>query len=374
MAVNAVDSQLIEQLKWTSEQVCTAFHVPPYMIGAGTAPTYNNIEALNQQYYAQCLQGLIESLELCLDEGLGLPRRSTAGAWARNWIWTDLLRMDTASRVKAAIDGIGGGLFAPDEARKGFDLKKLPGGSSVYMQQQMWSLEQLSKRTAPADMPAAPACRSTSTPGASPGRRPAARRYRRQRQIPRRLFREGNAHLVGGRMKPEQISAFAGSLAPIVKDFVAAKVAPLVERVAALEARPPAKDGEPGQPGKDADQVDMEAVADIARRAAAEASGAAVEPIRKQIEALEAREPQKGEPGLPGKDADTARLDALEALTSELDAAVSELAAREESPVPKDGKDAAPEQIAAAVAEQLKANPPKTANPSRATKAAACAC
>ena len=38
MAMNAVDSQLIEQLRWIVEVVCSTFHVPPYKIGIGQQP------------------------------------------------------------------------------------------------------------------------------------------------------------------------------------------------------------------------------------------------------------------------------------------------------------------------------------------------
>jgi HK97 family phage portal protein len=150
MSVNADDAQLIEQLKWTAETVCSCFHVPPYMIGVGKMPTYNNIEALNQQYYSQCLQGLIESIELVLDEGLGLPEvpNRTLGT---EFDLQDLLRMDTATKVKTATDGIRGGLYTPDEARSWFDLKPVTGGDQVYLQQQNFSLAALAKRDAKDD-------------------------------------------------------------------------------------------------------------------------------------------------------------------------------------------------------------------------------
>ena len=77
MMVNAVDADLINQLKWSAETVCSCFHVPPYMIGIGPQPTYNSIEALNQQYYSQCLQTLIEAIEALLDDGLGLTQITT---------------------------------------------------------------------------------------------------------------------------------------------------------------------------------------------------------------------------------------------------------------------------------------------------------
>jgi HK97 family phage portal protein len=78
MALTAEESQLIDQLKWTAEVVCSVFHVPSYKIGVGQMPTYSNIQSLNVEYYSQCLQSLIESAELCLDEGLGIGE----GVWS----------------------------------------------------------------------------------------------------------------------------------------------------------------------------------------------------------------------------------------------------------------------------------------------------
>lgn len=40
MAVTAADAQLIEQLKWTADVVCSVFHVPAFKAGVGTLPTY----------------------------------------------------------------------------------------------------------------------------------------------------------------------------------------------------------------------------------------------------------------------------------------------------------------------------------------------
>lgn len=147
MGVNATDAQLIEQLKWDETNICTTFHVPPYMIGVGAAPTYNNIEALNQQYYTQCLQSLIESLELCLDEGLGLVYVPGV-TYGTEFDLDDLLRMDTATKVKTYGDAVKAALFSPDEARKKFDLRPTPGGDTPYLQQQNFSLAALAKRDA----------------------------------------------------------------------------------------------------------------------------------------------------------------------------------------------------------------------------------
>ena len=149
IAVNATDSQLIEQLKWTAETVCSAFHVPPYMVGVGPVPAYNNVEALSQMYYSQCIQKLLEDAEAVLDYGLELPRN-----YGTEFDIDGLLRMDTATRFDALGKAIGAGWMAPNEARRREDLPPVPGGDSPMLQQQNWSLEQLAKRDIIADKPA----------------------------------------------------------------------------------------------------------------------------------------------------------------------------------------------------------------------------
>lgn len=141
MAVTPSDAQLIDQLKWTAESVCTAFHVPAYKIGAGVVPTYGNAEVLNQIYYTDCLQSLIEALELSLDDGLDLPLNQ------RTELDLDsLLRMDTVTRFQAYSAAVGGGWMAPNEARRKEGMAPVVGGDTCYMQQQDFSLAALAKR------------------------------------------------------------------------------------------------------------------------------------------------------------------------------------------------------------------------------------
>lgn len=170
--MSAVDAQLIDQLKWSAENVCTAFRVPGYMVGVGQAPAYNNIEALKLQYYGQCLQTHLESIELLEDEGCGLDQVEgrTLGT---EFDLDGLLKMDTATRVKAGAEAIGSGGVSPNEARRRFfDLGPVKGGESPYLQQQNYSLEALSKRDAGPDPfrtakpdapPVAPAAQSAAS-------------------------------------------------------------------------------------------------------------------------------------------------------------------------------------------------------------------
>jgi HK97 family phage portal protein len=148
MVMSAVDAQLINQLQWTDEAICSVFSVPAYMVGVGPLPNYSNIQSLNQQYYSQCLQSHIEAIELSLDYGLGLERDY--------WIECDLdglLRMDTASLFEANNLAVGGGWMKPNEARRRAGLPPVEGGDTPYMQQQNFALAMLAKQALPAAKP-----------------------------------------------------------------------------------------------------------------------------------------------------------------------------------------------------------------------------
>ncbi|WP_420703536.1 phage portal protein [Brucella intermedia] len=140
MAFNATDSQLIEQLKWTAEMVCSTFHVPPYKIGIGQMPTYNNIQALNIEYYSQGLQKLIEDAEICLDEGLGM-KDGIGTEFDLDGLW----RMDSKTQMEVLEQAKS--LMTLDERRRRIDLPKMKtGGDTVYLQQQDHSLEAIAAR------------------------------------------------------------------------------------------------------------------------------------------------------------------------------------------------------------------------------------
>ncbi|EHN0455219.1 phage portal protein, partial [Escherichia coli] len=138
--------QTVEQLKMTAEIVCSVFRVPAYKIGVGQPPSSDNVEALEQQYYSQCLQTLIESIELLLDEAL-----ETGENESTEFDVTTLLRMDSERRMKTLGDAVKNTLLTPNEARKRENLPPLAGGDALYLQQQNYSLEALSRRDARED-------------------------------------------------------------------------------------------------------------------------------------------------------------------------------------------------------------------------------
>jgi HK97 family phage portal protein len=146
MRANAVDSQMIEQLKWTAEVVCSCFRVPGYKVGVGPMPSTTNVESLDQQYYSQCLQILIEEFELCMDEGLGLDVSIAGKRMGVELDLDGLLRMDTQTMISTLADGVNRGIMTPNEARRKINARPLTGGDTIYLQQQQYSIEALHER------------------------------------------------------------------------------------------------------------------------------------------------------------------------------------------------------------------------------------
>jgi HK97 family phage portal protein len=143
MMVNADDAQLIEQLKWTVEDVARCFRVPLWKLNAGQMPAYGNSEMAQRAYYSETLQNPMEAIEALLDDGFDFgPTRGV------EFDLEPLMRMDTAGRYEALSKGVQGGWLAPNEARRPEGLPPLDGGDTVYLQQQQFSLSALAKRDA----------------------------------------------------------------------------------------------------------------------------------------------------------------------------------------------------------------------------------
>jgi HK97 family phage portal protein len=145
MRMTAENSQVAEQLQMSIDDVARAFHYPVHKLN-GQVPSAVSAEVLTLAYYSDCLQALIEPLELCLDEGLELPAGKGTECDLEN-----LMRMDTAALYQSNTEAVAGGWMAPDEARFRANYKPVEGGSSPMIQQQNYSLAALAKRDSQAD-------------------------------------------------------------------------------------------------------------------------------------------------------------------------------------------------------------------------------
>lgn len=140
---NNVDSQMIEQLRYSSEQICQAFGMPPYIVGIGSLPSGMKVDEVFDMYYKLALQGRIERLEYGLDQAL-----EVSFPYSLELDTEILLRMDKGKRVQVVSEMVKGSIKTVNEARLEFNLQPVSGGDTVYMQQQNYSLNALAKRDA----------------------------------------------------------------------------------------------------------------------------------------------------------------------------------------------------------------------------------
>jgi HK97 family phage portal protein len=140
MGISSQDAQLIEAQRMSIEDVGRCFGVPPPLYGDLSKATMTNVEATINSWLAFDLGSLLENLERSFDAGFNLP--------ADEYIEFDesaLLRMDYVVRIDAITKAIQGGLIAPNEGRFGEGLPPVAGGDTVFLQQQMVSIDMLTE-------------------------------------------------------------------------------------------------------------------------------------------------------------------------------------------------------------------------------------
>lgn len=142
LKAKAIDSQMVEQMKWTAEIVCGIYHVPAYMVGVGPRPAYDSAESAKLEYYELALDGLVRDIVTLLDDGLGLDGQ-TIGV---DLDLEQLKRMDVESQMDVLNKA--NGIMTPNEQRKRINLGPTKGGDVVLKQEQDHSLAWLEMRDA----------------------------------------------------------------------------------------------------------------------------------------------------------------------------------------------------------------------------------
>jgi HK97 family phage portal protein len=141
LAQNSVDSQVVEQLRYSDEQICQPFGIPPFKVGIGSLPAGLKADDINILYHSDALSDRIEAMENLLDEALGISRPlgvelELAPLW----------RMDEGKMAEVESKLVGGKIKRPDEARRRFDLEPTAGGDTLWGQHQDYPLGVLAER------------------------------------------------------------------------------------------------------------------------------------------------------------------------------------------------------------------------------------
>lgn len=140
-AMKSIDSQMVEQMRYSDEQICQPFGIPPFKVGIGQIPSGLGVDGVNQLYYQDALQTHIEHMEALLDKGLKIAKPLGV-----ELDLDPLLRMDEAKRADVETKLVGGMIKTPDESRARFNLSPTGGGNTLWGQHQDYPLGMLAER------------------------------------------------------------------------------------------------------------------------------------------------------------------------------------------------------------------------------------
>ncbi len=154
MGISSQDAQIIEAQRMTCEDICRVFGVPLPLAGDLSHATLNNTETLISYFLSTSLGSKLEIIERGLDRLFGLS--------PDEYIELDtaaLMRTNFTDRIEGLTKAVLGGLMSIDEARLKEGLPPVDGGSNVFLQRQMTSIDllaqlnqsELDQRKAPSD-------------------------------------------------------------------------------------------------------------------------------------------------------------------------------------------------------------------------------
>jgi HK97 family phage portal protein len=135
------DSQLVEQMKYSDEQICQAFGMPPFKIGLGQVPAGWKSDDVNIEYHSSALSSRIEHMENLLDDGLRIQR-----PFGVELDIYPLWRMDQGKMAEVESTLVSSKIKKPNDGRKVFDLPPADGGDELWGQHQDYPLGVLATR------------------------------------------------------------------------------------------------------------------------------------------------------------------------------------------------------------------------------------
>jgi HK97 family phage portal protein len=142
ISLSPQDSQLLETRKFSVEEICRIFRVPPHMVQNLERATFNNTEQMSLDFVMYSLTPWIIRWEQSLSRSL--LSREEKKQYSIRFNVDGLLRGDYKSRMEGYAVGINNGFMCPNDVRRleGFDLIPAEkGGDNFLIQGAMVKLE-----------------------------------------------------------------------------------------------------------------------------------------------------------------------------------------------------------------------------------------
>jgi HK97 family phage portal protein len=126
VAANFQESQLIESLRFSVEEICRLYSVPPHKIGHMEGAGYaNSIEAQNSQFITDCIRPLVEVIEM------EFANKLLSGNRVFQLDLKALMRGDITTEVQRNVSYWNIGVMSANEIRRIEGLPPIEGGN-VY--------------------------------------------------------------------------------------------------------------------------------------------------------------------------------------------------------------------------------------------------
>lgn len=125
--MSAVDAQLIEQRKYSREQISSIFRVPSHMLNDPSGMKYNSIEHNNTAFFRDALMPLVTKLEFAIS--LMLPDNHYIKLDERVFV-----RGDRETQVKTVKEELTAGLISVNEGRELLGHDHIDGGDVFAVQ------------------------------------------------------------------------------------------------------------------------------------------------------------------------------------------------------------------------------------------------
>ncbi len=127
VSLSAVDSQLLEQRKFTREQISSIFRVPLHMLQAASGMKYASVEGNNKSFYKDALMPLAIKLQNAINEIL--PENHTIKMDEKEFV-----RGDRESHVKTVKEELTAGFISINEGRIELGYQPVEGGDVFAVQ------------------------------------------------------------------------------------------------------------------------------------------------------------------------------------------------------------------------------------------------
>jgi HK97 family phage portal protein len=163
LTITAQDAQLIEQLRWSVEDVGRVFRVPPFLLGDTNRVTYRNSEALARAYLSGCLAYHIEALQRRWERAFQFPIN-----FQIRYDLSQFLTSEIDVRYLAYQQALNSGWMSINEVRGKEGMAPVAGGEEPRVQMQYVPLS-AALEPPPAPAPPAPTPPEVDPPPSNPG-------------------------------------------------------------------------------------------------------------------------------------------------------------------------------------------------------------